>query len=225
MPDSSSQSQGQQRSASTKRVPKSESYALPNGKERSTYPHAMTNPSGYQDRPFVYTGGDSSNMNSNMNKSNTTSTLRDIEEAQKYLSLMDPGQKMNHIKVIEEALVSFKKTAAGTWDEKECMIVEDQIAKLEELLDAAKSSPKGYDLYLAGLLVYSPPIGWQLKEDGLIYFDGVTGYFDEKESIMNKNSERIRTASIINLMIVAYMAIMTFMAVMTDGPAMRRGSK
>ncbi|KAI0137666.1 hypothetical protein F4776DRAFT_622920 [Hypoxylon sp. NC0597] len=51
-----SQSQGQGKRPSTKPVPKSESYALPNGKERSTYPRPMTNPSGYQDRPFVYTG-------------------------------------------------------------------------------------------------------------------------------------------------------------------------
>ncbi|KAI0137667.1 hypothetical protein F4776DRAFT_622921 [Hypoxylon sp. NC0597] len=95
----------------------------------------------------------------------TTSTFEAIEEAHKNLSTMDPGQKMKHIKAIEDALASFKKSASGMWEEKACMIIQDQITQLEEFLEAAKSSPRGWDLYLAGLLVYSPPMGWQLKED------------------------------------------------------------
>ncbi|KAI0839236.1 hypothetical protein F5Y06DRAFT_295856 [Hypoxylon sp. FL0890] len=111
-----------------------------------------------EQRPFIYIKPVPKNQSyalPNAIMSHTTSTFETIETAHKFLSAMSPGQKMDHIRAIEEAIQDFKKSAAGALDEDDRKIIQDRIDKLEDFLEEAKSSPEGWDLYIAGLLVFS----------------------------------------------------------------------
>ncbi|KAI1415018.1 hypothetical protein F5Y13DRAFT_187705 [Hypoxylon sp. FL1857] len=80
----------------------------------------------------------------------TTSTFEALKRAHEKLSTMTPGQKVDHVEDIDHAIKNFRDKVLYEKDKKKCKVIEGQITKLEELLDEAKRSPRGWDFLVDG---------------------------------------------------------------------------